>query len=281
MPAASLPWSPMPLLALLLVACSGPPAPATSAARIAALPRSDYAVPALGIRVSMLRGGDPAGRRVILVHGTPGDAAGWADFIAAAPPGQDIIAIDRPGFGSCGPDGAVVSLRDQAAAIEPLLVRRDGRWPILVGHSLGGPIVAQAAADFPGRVGALIIVAGSLDPAQEHIHWAQPIGEWRLVRGLLPRALRNANRELMALKPQLEALAPRLSALRCPVEVVHGTKDQLVPYANVAFLRARMPAGMAVTTLEGRNHFLPWTSAGEIRAAIARAAARADAGAPC
>jgi len=210
---------------------------------------------------------------VIFIHGTPGSADGWSDYLLNVPDGFDYVAVDRPGFGASGPRGSVPSLGDQAAALAPLLVSRRGRLPILVGHSLGGPIAAQIAADYPGKVGALVIVAGSLDPELEQIHWAQPLGEWVGLRALLPRAMRNANQELLALKPHLEALAPRLVTLNCPVVIVHGTADRLVPYANVAFMQKMMTSiRPRVITLEKRDHFLPWKEADEVRNAIALAA---------
>jgi pimeloyl-ACP methyl ester carboxylesterase len=258
--------------------CGGPPAPAATSEQKSAIPRFHYAAPPPATyRISYLRGGDPRGRRIIFVHGTPGSADGWVDYLTDVPAGFDHIAVDRPGFGQSGPDGAVVSLAEQARALEPLLVNQGGDWPVLVGHSLGGPIVAWLAATYPERVGALVILAGSLDPALERIHWAQPVGEWPGIRSVLPRAMRNANRELMALKPELEALQPMLSRIACPVVIVHGTEDQLVPYANVPFMQAQMRgAALTVDRIEGQNHFLPWNEQGRVRRAIALAASAGD-----
>jgi pimeloyl-ACP methyl ester carboxylesterase len=249
----------------------GPPAPQASAEQIAAIPRASYRAPA-GYDISYLRGGNEAARRVIFVHGTPGAADGWGEFVANVPNGFEYVAVDRPGFGRSGPERAVVPLQEQAAALAPLLVEKGGGWPILVGHSLGGPIVARLAADQPGKVGALVILAGSLDPGLEQVHWAQPVGEWPGVRSMLPRTLRNANLELMGLKPHLEALAPLLERIECPVLIVHGTADKLVPYANVRFMKARFArAELEVTTIREGDHFLPWNRQGEIRSAILRA----------
>jgi pimeloyl-ACP methyl ester carboxylesterase len=238
------------------------------------LQRFHYDAPGpLSFRVSYLRRGDSRGRRVIFVHGTPGSARGWADYLLNVPPGYEYVAVDRPGFGQSGPAGAVSSIADQAKALVPLLVKRGEERPILVGHSLGGPIVAQLAADYPRRVAALVILAGSLDPGLEQVHWAQPMGEWPGIRAMLPRAMRNANRELMALKPHLEKLAPRLAEISCPVVIVHGTKDKLVPYANVHFMKRMMTGTQPqLIRLGGRDHFLPWNEAGEVRRAIAIAA---------
>lgn len=238
-----------------------PTGPAADDQHIAGIERAFYEVPGDPIlRVSYLRAGAPNGRRVIFVHGTPGAADGWADFLLNVPPGLHYIAIDRPGFGATTPDRAEPSLRRQARALAPLLEARNGRWPILVGHSLGGPIIARVAVDQPDRVGGLLILAGSLDPALERVHPMQPVGEWWGVRSALPRRLRNANRELLLLKQELEALAPDLSNIRLPVTIVHGTADTLVPIANVDFMRKRLTAAtpLVVQILPRQSHFLPW-----------------------
>jgi pimeloyl-ACP methyl ester carboxylesterase len=148
---------------------------------------------------------------------------------------------------------------------------------LLLGHSLGGPVVAYAAAllaqQQPGRVLALVLLAASLDPAQEAIHPMQFVGAWAPVRAVLPRVIRNANSELMALKPELETLGAMLPGIHTKVLIVHGTLDDLVPVANVPYVQARLSGARCVQTvlLEGRNHFLPWNAEAEVRAALGRA----------
>ena len=85
---------------------------------------------------------------MILVHGTPGSATAWTDYLLSPPPGIELVALDRPGFGSSAPDGAVTRLADQAAAVAALLPTND-RPVVLLGHSLGGAVVARVAADHP------------------------------------------------------------------------------------------------------------------------------------
>jgi pimeloyl-ACP methyl ester carboxylesterase len=222
--------------------------------------------------LSYLRAGDATGPRVIFVHGTPGDASAWLDYLAEPLPGWEAIAVDRPGFGGSEPDGVVTSLALQAAALEPLLVERRGRWPILVGHSLGGPIVVRVATDFPARVGGVLVVAGNLDPALEGLRWFNRVGA--LMEPVLPRPMRNSNRELTPLKAELEQLEACLELLTCPVAVMHGTDDSLVPYANVDFMRRRFvnAASLTLLPLEGADHFLPWTHELALRAALANLA---------
>lgn len=231
----------------------------------------------LNTTLSYLQVGDPTATRLILVHGTPGSASGWSDYLTNPPPGADVVALDRPGFGDSGPEGAVTRLEAQAAAVYALFPA-DGRRVVLLGHSLGGPIVARVAAEHPGRVAAVVLLAASVDPDLEEINPMQWVGTWTAVRWALPRAIRNANAELIALKPELESLARLLPKITAPVLIVHGTKDNLVPVANVPFMQASLTGARCVKTelLEGQNHFLPWNSAGVVRQAIAWAL-----GAPC
>ena len=120
---------------------------------------------------------------------------------------------------------------------------------------------------------ALILLAASLDPAMEEVHPLQRVGAWAPVRALLPRMIRNANAELLDLKPQLEALRAELPLIRCPVLIVHGTRDDLVPFSNAAYAAANLTGACHVETivLEGADHFLPWNATAAVRDAIARA----------
>ena len=250
-----------------------PPGPKAPLAVTAGMRSSMVVGPAPGASISFLRAGDPAGRCVVLVHGTPGSATGWTDYLTAPPAGADVVALDRPGFGASAPDGAVPSLAAQAAAVMALLPT-DRRPVVLLGHSLGAPIVAWAAArlaaEQPERSVAIVMLAGSLDPAQERVHAMQHVGGWAPVQRLLPRVIRNANAELMALKPELEALGTILPSVKAKVLIVHGTADDLVPVANVAYMQERFSGARSITTvlLEGQNHFLPWNSEGAVREAL-------------
>ena len=224
-----------------------------------------------GIDLSYLRSGDPMGQRVIFVHGTPGDAGGnWVDMLRGVPDGFEFIAIDRPGFGLTTPKKQLVALDDQAAALAPLLVQRNGKKTILAGHSLGGPIVAAAAANYPDQVGGIAILAGALDPDLEDVLFIQYIGNIPPISWLLPKAARHSNRELIALEKELRLLEPRLATITQPVVIVHGTEDDLVPYANVPYMQRTMTgaSSLDIIKIEGMNHFLQWRQGDTVMKAV-------------
>ncbi len=271
------------LVAVAALASCGPPP--RREAPPAGVVEGTYTVEALeGRAVRYLRAGSPESPRVIYVHGTPGDGDGWLAYLERPVPGFEAWAIDRPGFGGsslvkqagaggAGTSGtgiekdAVVNFAGQAAAIAPLLVRQGGRWPVLVGHSLGGPIVCRVAAEHPDKVSGLVILAGSLDPALEKLEWYNSVADWGALSWMLERSLRVSNREVLAAKMETEGLRPLLPKIACPVVIVHGRKDELVPYANVAYMERELTgaASVRVVELPEAGHFLPWQHEGVVR----------------
>jgi pimeloyl-ACP methyl ester carboxylesterase len=142
---------------------------------------------------------------------------------------------------------------------------------IVVGHSLGGPIAARFVMDHPDKVAALILVAGSIDPAQEKILWYQGPASWAGLRWMLPSALDVCNRELMPLKGELTLMLPLWSQIKVPVELIQGTDDHLVPAANADFGERMIdPKILHVTRVPGMDHFVPWSNPELIRDAILR-----------
>ncbi len=230
--------------------------------------------PGFAGELAFLAGGEKEAPRMIFVHGTPGEAEAWLDYLADPVPGFRALAYDRPGFGKTRPVRALPSLAAQARALARFLEARRGRRPILVGHSLGGPIICRAAAEFPDRVAGLVVVSGSLDPALERIAWYQKAASLPLVRALIPRALANSVRELLPLKSELKELAPLLAQIRCPVVIVHGDGDGLVPVANAAYLKEKLINSPGVETVihKGLGHLLIWRNPELIKKDLVRAA---------
>ncbi len=268
-------------LALMALSACSVPGPRAGAHQIAALHRQWYSVPGFpGREVSQLRAGDPDAPMLVYIHGTPGDAAAWADYLVEPIPGFESIAVDRLGFGGSVTardprtgkprQTPVPSFSEQAQAIGSLLHRRHGRGAILVGHSLGGPIAARLAADHPDLVDGLVIVAGSLDPDQEIWAWYNEAATWSALNWMIPRAMRSANTEVAAARRQTQLLAKVLDRVTCPVVWIQGGKDTLVPPENAAYAQRTMTSvpSFDLISLPNAGHFLPWEHEAEVRAAI-------------
>lgn len=212
-------------------------------------------------------------RPLVFVHGSPGDWSGWADFFSNEYLSShfDVLAVDRPGYGGSGAGTAELTLSRQAeAAMTALQSNESGSAAILVGHSYGGPVVIRAAIDFPERVAAIVVVAGAVDPQLEETKWYQHVARWALFRWLVPQSLDVCNREIMALKGELERMRSDWKRVRAPVYLLHGNKDPLVPVANVAFAKSQLVPSVVhqEKIIEGMNHFVPWEHPEEILEAV-------------
>ena len=220
-------------------------------------------------QVSYIYSGHPDGRRIIFIHGTPGSADGWSDYLAHIPEGRLHLAIDRPGFGKSMPYHAVVDIKHQALALSTLLDGGAKKKAVLVGHSLGASVALQLALDFPDLVGGLLLLAGAFDPELEEANVLQPLAAYTPISRLLPRAISNANKELLGLKKGLMNQAERLDQITTPVAIVHGEADPLVPVQNSQYLEEKLTGtSVDITILENKDHFIPWTAKAAIDKAL-------------
>ena len=114
---------------------------------------------ALGADVATsIRFGDLAGRLhgnpardatpIVLLHGLTFDRRMWDPVLAALPAGRCALALDLPAHGaSPGIEGRGLAPVVEAvhAAVQAAGLRR----PVMVGHSIGGPIVSIYASEHP------------------------------------------------------------------------------------------------------------------------------------
>ncbi|HVZ24852.1 MAG TPA: alpha/beta hydrolase [Sediminibacterium sp.] len=209
---------------------------------------------------------------IVFVHGSPGSWDAFAQYLRD----KDLlskyrmVSIDRPGFGYSN-FGEALPMGEQSAIISPLFqVLQNHRAVYLVGHSLGGPLVVQLAVDNPGLISGLVILAGSLDISLEEPERWRTLLMNNPLQYLVPGAMRPSNQELWYLKKDLRLLRPRFALVTCPVWVVHGDKDQLVPYGNMHFaVKAFTHAASVDTlTLTGANHFIPWTHYKQVKSVL-------------
>lgn len=204
---------------------------------------------------------------VVFIHGTPGGAGVWREEFTGGGTGicarANLIAYDRPGFGKSKPISRHPHLSEQVDALTNLLARITTNRVWLAGHSYGGPIALQAAVEHPERIAGALLIGGDVDPGLEKILWIQRVANYRFISWLLPRSLRQCNREVLAAPEDLKRLEAELPRLSVPIVMLHGTKDQLVPVENVAWLQARLEAAdktnlFCKIVLPGVNHFIPW-----------------------
>ncbi len=210
--------------------------------------------------------GAPELPMVLMIHGTPGSWQGFASFLEDPVLARHahLVAPDRPGFGGSRAGDWLPGLREQSRLLMAFAKLNHSGCPILlVGHSLGGTIAYRMAIDAPGEVAGVVAIGAGIDPEAASARWYNHLASLPLVNGLVPDGLRRANREIMPLGQELQAMGTQLGALADKVTVIHGTRDRLVAFANVAYVRREIPAAHIVA-VPGAGHFVIWEQPGLI-----------------
>ena len=215
-----------------------------------------------GFKIHYLQTGDGSKPTLLFIHGSPGSWDAFKDYLKDSLLLQKyrMISIDRPGFGYSD-FGDSQNLATQSQRIFKFIQSIDNKQPlVLVGHSLGGPVVVKLATEHPEKYRHLVILSGAVDPHAETTEGWRPILKSVPLRYLIPGALRPSNDELWWLKRDLYAMQPFLKNITADVTIIHGTKDPLVPYSNVAFMSESFVKARSidVIAIENANHFIPW-----------------------
>ncbi len=102
-------------------------------------------------------------RALVLVHGWTGSLAMWrlqAPVFAAK--GYRVIALDLPGHGGSDAPELSYTMALFARAVDAVMRDAGVEHAVLVGHSMGTPVVREFYRRYPEKTDALVAVDGSL-----------------------------------------------------------------------------------------------------------------------
>jgi pimeloyl-ACP methyl ester carboxylesterase len=104
---------------------------------------------------------------LVFVHGWTCDSSSWAGQVPELSKHYRVVTLDLPGHGQSGaPKDGKFSMDLFARAIESVRVEVKADKVVLVGHSMGAPVIRQYARLYPQHVAALVAVDGPLDMRQ-------------------------------------------------------------------------------------------------------------------
>ncbi|MDO5611725.1 MAG: alpha/beta fold hydrolase [Paracoccus sp. (in: a-proteobacteria)] len=183
-----------------------------------------------------------AGLPVLMLHDSLGSVALWRDLpeVLAQQSGRMVAAYDRAGYGQSSPQQALPPLDFIAAEAARIVQLADAlgldRF-IIAGHSVGGGMAVETAAQYPDRVAGLITISAQAfleDLTAAGIRaakamFAAPENLARIARyhGDQARWVVDAWTETW-LHPGFAdwSLNAALPQVRCPALVIHGEADE-------------------------------------------------------
>jgi pimeloyl-ACP methyl ester carboxylesterase len=213
---------------------------------------------------------------LVFVHGWTCSSKSWR-FQENAFPDRRVIIVDLPGHGESSAPKANYSLAFFARSLDAVLSDAGVERAVLIGHSMGAPIVGRFARDYPKKTLGLVLVDGAMRPFLPDAEMRKTVASLRAdyktaapamidswLTAVKDGVLRAELRATMVAAPEhvgvsafegmADSAAYAKGPLRVPVLAVlaksHGWTD-----ADLGFLRALAPK-IRIAQWNGVSHFL-------------------------
>lgn len=102
-------------------------------------------------------------KTIVFVHGWTCDESSWVNQVPVFDKNYRVITLDLPGHGKSGaPKNGPLTMELFARSIEAVRVEAKAGKIVLVGHSMGTPVIREYARLYPANVAGLVPVDGVL-----------------------------------------------------------------------------------------------------------------------
>ena len=228
---------------------------------------------------------------LVFVHGWTCNMSFWRGQVPAFETKSRVIAIDLPGHGQSDKPHVDYSMDFFARSVDAVLRDAGVDRAVLVGHSMGTPVIRQFYRKYPNKTLALVLVDGALRPFADEATMAKFIEPLRgpnyneaasqFVAGMLAPvsspALREEIKSMMLSTPQYVAVSAMdgmtskviwtNDKINVPVLAIMA-KSPFWPADNEQFYRGLAP-NLEYHMWEGVSHFLMMEKPGEFNEALA------------
>jgi pyruvate dehydrogenase E2 component (dihydrolipoamide acetyltransferase) len=230
------------------------------------------------------------GEVVVLVHGFGGDLDNWLFNIDALATEATVYALDLPGHGQSSKSVAEPSLKGLSRALIDFMDKLSITDAHLVGHSMGGAVVARAALDAPQRVKSLTLISSAglgqdinggyvegfvtstsrrdLKPVLEQLfddpglvnrQFVEDVLKYKRLDGV-QQALSTLSAALFPNGQQADVLAGELANAGKPALVIWGANDRVIPAKHAGALGEAAKAEV----IEEAGHMVQMEKAGKV-----------------
>jgi pimeloyl-ACP methyl ester carboxylesterase len=128
--------------------------------------------------LQVLEQGNPQGTPIVLVHCYTCSLNWWDDLAPLLERDHRVIRVDLLGHGGSDKPGAGYSIDDQATAMAEALAQLGVVNATVVGHSLGGSVVADLAQRSPQLASRVVIIDQAAEDGFETLSLPQRASYW-------------------------------------------------------------------------------------------------------
>lgn len=198
----------------------------------------------------------------VLVHGVGMGRAVLDGLAAELTRAGTVYAIDLPGFGDSPTPARVASIAETGDYLAAFISSLPVQGPVVVGHSMGTQVVAEAVARHPQIARRAVLIAPTVNRAERTARQQA----WRMLQDLAgesPRVLVQGTIQYMKAGPRwflgklrwmldhdMEATVRRL---RIPTLVMRGETDRVCPRDWVQHIGALIPDA-EYAEIPGKGH---------------------------
>ncbi len=174
---------------------------------------------------------------LLFIHGAPGRWYGYKQFLndSSLLKHFQIISVDRPGYGKSAKGGALVSIKEQALLLQPIINQYEQVPIFVIGRSYVAPIAAYLAANNQDKVKGLMLISNAAAPQLEKFWWFSKPAHSAIGKMLLRKPLNVAGDEKFAHQKELELMLPKWKEIMQPTIVLQGGKDVIISPENGHF----------------------------------------------
>ncbi|MEM7540680.1 MAG: acetoin dehydrogenase dihydrolipoyllysine-residue acetyltransferase subunit [Pseudomonadota bacterium] len=242
-----------------------------------------------GQRIRYSKMGEAA-RSIILIHGFGGDAERWLFTQQPLAAESTVYAVDLPGHGQSTKDVGDGTVKSLAETVIGFMDALEIGAAYLVGHSLGGAVALQAALDASDRIEGLSLIAPAalggeinaeyingfvaaksrkeIKPLLQQLVADKALINRSLINDILQfkridgvtEALTTISGQFQDGTQQTQNLAAQMEELEMPVQVIWGSKDEIIPASHAN----NVPDGVDVHILEGYGHLVQLEAVSEV-----------------
>ena len=208
-----------------------------------------------------------SGSPVVLIHGLGTSARSWRKNIEPLARDFCVHTLDLDGFGR-NAEGHF-DLAQSWRKVRAWMRRRGLESANFIGHSLGGRIAAELAAECPRRVTKLVLVdaAGIATQRSTTAQITGVAGELaqtpkRLLELVIRGSLKAGVQEVLRVADRLsrEDIENKLHHITVPTLVLWGGRDRTLPLKLGRRMQRKIP-GSQIRVLENAGHSPQWEAA--------------------